>query len=177
MKYAELHCHSSFSMLDGASNPEDLAITAKALGLSALAITDHDDLGGIVRFAEAAREIDLPAIIGAEITLIDNSHLILLVEDIPGYKNLSSLISQARFTCGRGLPKVSHETIAIHANGLIALSGCQHGAIPSQIAAGNIQEARRLTELYKNLFRIAFLLNYGIMAWLKKQLCPKNYMN
>ncbi len=66
-RYAELHCHSSFSFLDGASNPEELVIRAKELGLSALAITDHDDFGGIVRFAYAARELEFPAIIGCEL--------------------------------------------------------------------------------------------------------------
>ncbi len=67
--YAELHCHSNFSFLDGASHPEQLAEEAHRLGLEALAITDHDGLYGIVRFAEAARAIGLPTVFGAEITL------------------------------------------------------------------------------------------------------------
>jgi error-prone DNA polymerase len=67
--YAELHCHSNFSFLDGASHPEELATEAVRLGLDALAITDHDGLYGIVRFAEAARAVDLPTVFGAEITL------------------------------------------------------------------------------------------------------------
>src|SRR5271156_3921025 len=125
--YVELHCHSAFSLLDGASTPEELVVTAKDLGLSALSLTDHDDLGGIVRFAEAAKEIDFPAIVGGELTLIDDSHLILLAESIEGYKNLCYLISQARSHSTRGLPKISYETLATYSDGLICLSGCPHG--------------------------------------------------
>ena len=67
--YAELHCHSNFSFLDGASHPEELAEEAARLGLEALALTDHDGFYGVVRFAEAAREIGLPTVFGAELTL------------------------------------------------------------------------------------------------------------
>src|SRR5689334_10838730 len=67
--YAELHCHSNFSFLDGASHPEELAEEAARLGLTALALTDHDGFYGIVRFAEAARALALPTVFGAELTL------------------------------------------------------------------------------------------------------------
>ena len=67
--YAELHCHSNFSFLDGASHPEELAEEAARLGLAALAITDHDGFYGIVRFAEAARALALPTVFGTELTL------------------------------------------------------------------------------------------------------------
>ena len=67
--YVELHCHSSFSLLDGASSPEQLVARAAALGYPALALTDHDDLGGIVRFAEAAREAGIGGIVGVELTV------------------------------------------------------------------------------------------------------------
>jgi len=67
--YAELHCHSNFSFLDGASHPEELAEEAARLGLTALAITDHDGFYGVVRFAEAARAVDLLTVFGAELTL------------------------------------------------------------------------------------------------------------
>ena len=69
--YAELHCHSNFSFLDGASHPEELAEEAARLGLEALALTDHDGLYGVVRFAEAARAVGLPTVFGAELTLIE----------------------------------------------------------------------------------------------------------
>jgi len=69
--YAELHCHSNFSFLDGASHPEELATEAVRLGLDALAITDHNGFYGVVRFAEAAKAVGLPTVFGTEITLLD----------------------------------------------------------------------------------------------------------
>src|SRR5215475_9819409 len=119
VEYAELHCHSSFSFLDGASNPEELVYQASEIGLNALAITDHDDLGGIVRFAHAAREFSLEAVIGAELTLEDDSHLIVLAKDLQGYKNICALITQAR-ALKRGVPRVAYEHLFQRTNGLIA---------------------------------------------------------
>src|SRR3954468_14675969 len=98
--YAELHCHSNFSFLDGASHPEELAEEAARLGLAALAITDHDGFYGVVRFAEAARAVDLPTVFGAELTLgsrkIPNGipdppgeHLIVLAQGPAGYARLA----------------------------------------------------------------------------------------
>src|SRR5271169_3231580 len=71
--YAELHCHSNFSFLDGASYPEELVAEAARLGLSALALTDHDGLYGVVRFAEAAKQAGVPTVFGAELTLAASS--------------------------------------------------------------------------------------------------------
>ena len=76
--YVELHCHSSFSLLDGASPPEALVARAHALGQRALALTDHDDLGGAVRFAQAAMDVGVQAIVGAELTVSGLAHLVLL---------------------------------------------------------------------------------------------------
>ena len=67
--YAELHCHTNFSFLDGASHPEELAEEAHRLGLTGLAVTDHDGFYGVVRFAVAAQEVGLPTVFGAELTL------------------------------------------------------------------------------------------------------------
>ena len=69
MAYAELHCHTNFSFLDGASHPEELVDEAARLGLAALAVTDHDGFYGIVRFAQAAKAYGLPTVFGAELTL------------------------------------------------------------------------------------------------------------
>ena len=69
--YAELHCHSNFSFLDGASHPEELATEAARLGLEALAVTDHNGFYGVVRFAEAARAVGMPTVFGSEITVLD----------------------------------------------------------------------------------------------------------
>jgi error-prone DNA polymerase len=156
MQYAELHCHSSFSLLDGASNPEELVFHAKKLGLKALALTDHDDMGGIVRFAEAAKQAEIDSLLGAEITLDDQSHLTLLVETLSGYKNLCYLITKARSACERGMPRVSYDDLAQYSSGLIALSGCPHGAIPHQLALENFSEADMLTKRLCEIFPASF---------------------
>src|SRR5438132_4575406 len=94
--YAELHCHSNFSFLDGASHPEELAEEAVRLDLEALALTDHDGMYGVVRFAEAAAAVGLPTVFGAELTLDlsraqvgaadpDGRHLVVLARDPGGY--------------------------------------------------------------------------------------------
>jgi len=94
--YAELHCHSAFSFLDGASLPEDLAATAQSLGYSALALTDHNGLYGSMTFAQAAKPLGLQAITGAEVTLVDGAHLTLLAETPQGYANLCRLLTETR---------------------------------------------------------------------------------
>ncbi|HUA95706.1 MAG TPA: PHP domain-containing protein, partial [Acidimicrobiales bacterium] len=98
--YAELHCHSNFSFLDGVSHPEDLVAEAVRLGLTALALTDHGGLYGVVRFGEAARAVGLATIFGAELSLDPSgartgvpdpggSHLVVLARDPAGYARLS----------------------------------------------------------------------------------------
>jgi len=157
-QYAELHCHSAFSFLDGASIPEELVARAKNIGLSALALTDHDDLGGVVRFASAARELSFDAIIGAELTLEDDSHLILLAEDVQGYKNLCHLITHARSNCMRGSPRVAYAKLSQRTQGLIALSGCPHGKIPSALALGDYAQAKKTVFQFQELFADRFYL-------------------
>ena len=164
--YAELHCHSTFSLLDGASDPERLVERAVELGMPALALTDHDDLGGAVRFATAAKEAGLAGIIGVELTVEETvdgrrqtvdtatssaichlpsaichppsaiSHIVLLAESHVGYSNLSSLITRARMDHPRGTPRVSLDTLARHADGLYALTGCPRGAVPQALLRG-----------------------------------------
>ncbi len=157
--YAELHCHSTFSLLDGASDPERLVERAVEQGLPALALTDHDDLGGAVRFATAAKDAGLPGIIGAELSIgmadggrrmADHAAssairhppsaiqpLVLLAESPAGYANLSSLITRARMDHPRGTPCVSLDSIAQHAEGLYALTGGPQGAVPQELQRGN----------------------------------------
>src|SRR5437868_1718457 len=138
--YVELHCHSAFSMLDGAALPEMLVARAAELRYPALALTDHDELGGAVRFAQAGSEIGLDAIIGAEIT-VQSHHLVLLAETREGYGNLSTLITRARMDNARGEPRVDLDTLARHARGLFALTGCPRGWVPSLVANGSVDAA------------------------------------
>ena len=129
--YAELHAHSSHSLLDGVSSPEALVARAAALGLTALALTDHDNLYGAVRFLAAAREAGIKPILGSEMTLEADSrfeggvHLTLLVETAEGYRNLCRLITLARQGQEKGTSKLRRSDLAAHTGGLIALSGCR----------------------------------------------------
>src|SRR3989454_8218892 len=93
--YIELHCHSAFSFLDGASLPEQLALTASQLGYPALALTDHNGLYGSMAFAQEAKQLGLQAITGAELTLLDGSHVTILAETPEGDANLCRLITEA----------------------------------------------------------------------------------
>src|SRR5439155_264511 len=89
MTYAELHCHSAYSFLDGASQPEELAARAAELGYEALALTDHDGVYGSLEFALAAKAFGVRSITGTEVTLADGSHVTLLVETPRGYARRS----------------------------------------------------------------------------------------
>src|SRR5919109_682736 len=93
--YVELHAHSAYSFLDGASLPEELAVRAAELGYEALALTDHDGVYGSLEFAHAAKHFGVRSITGAEVTLADGSHVTLLVESARGYANLCRLLTAA----------------------------------------------------------------------------------
>ena len=95
MTYVELHCHSTFSFLDGASHPIELAGAAAEQGHTALALTDHDGLYGAMEPAQAAKPLGIRALTGAELTLDDGSHLTLLCESATGYHNLCLLITES----------------------------------------------------------------------------------
>jgi error-prone DNA polymerase len=90
-RYVELHCHSAYSFLDGASQPEELAARAAELGYEALALTDHDGIYGSLEFAHAAKAFGVRPITGAEVTLQNGAHVTLLVESRRGYGNLCRL--------------------------------------------------------------------------------------
>lgn len=152
--YAELHCHSNFSFLDGADHPETLAAHAKHLGYEAVALTDHNGLYGVVRFHKAAQEVGLHAIIGSELTLTDNHHLIVLVKNRKGYANLSQMLSEAQLAGKKGEAKISPEMLAAYHDGLIALSGCMQGEIPTLLLQDEYDRAARVAGQYRELFGV-----------------------
>src|SRR5262245_54796087 len=121
--YVELHCHSNFSLLDGASHPEDLVKRAAELGMRALALTDHDAVYGAVRFAGATNDHGVRPIFGAELTLDDGAHLTLLVESEQGWRNLCTLITIARHNAPKGGAALPVDVLPDYTGGLIALSG------------------------------------------------------
>jgi error-prone DNA polymerase len=176
--YAELHCHSTFSLLDGASDPERLVERAVALGLRGLALTDHDDVGGAVRFATAARDAGLAGLHGAELT-VDvplpsglergtgtvpgrvvgedgvprlRTHLLLLCESREGWGNLCTLITRARLDHPRGEPRVTLDQLDGHTAGLFALTGCPRGWVPQLLALGAAAPAREALGALRTLF-------------------------
>ena len=151
VSYAELHCHSNASFLDGGSHPEELAEEAARLGLEALAITDHDGMYGIVRFAEAARALSLPTIFGAELTLTPagareasgartgtpdpaGEHLVVLARGPEGYARLCRAISEAQMAGAKGAPRGELGRLAgLHGGHWVVLTGCRKGAVPSAL--------------------------------------------
>jgi error-prone DNA polymerase len=150
--YAELHCHSYYSFHDGASSLEELLVRARDLGYRALAVTDHDNLCGAMCFAQLAKSLEMPGIIGAEITLEGGFHLTLLVKDGEGYKNLCRLITAAQNSGQRNDPALSPTLLAGHAAGLIALSGCPQGELSQLAAKSNLTGAKDLIRRYLDWF-------------------------
>ncbi|MGV9747627.1 error-prone DNA polymerase [Rhodococcus zopfii] len=135
--YAELHAHSAFSFLDGASTPEELVEEAARLGLEALALTDHDGLYGVVRFAEVARELKVPTVFGAELGL-DDAHLLVLARGQEGYRRLSRQIAAAHLVGGtKGAPRYDLDVLAEAAGDhWQILTGCRRGHVRQALAAG-----------------------------------------
>ena len=129
--YVELHCHSAFSFLDGASLPDEFVAAALALGHDEVALTDHNSVSGSMEFAVAARALGLRAIHGAELDLCDGRHLTLLVVDARGWSNLCRIITCAHAHTREGrpgapatAPAVDLEMVRAHSDGLVCLSGC-----------------------------------------------------
>src|SRR5687768_4485163 len=129
--YAELHAHSAFSFLDGASLPDELAGAAAQLGYGAFALTDHNGMSGSMEFAQAAKGLGMKAVHGAEVDLDDGRHLTLLVDTQEGWRNLCRILTRAHAHTrdhGEPPPSVPLEAIEEHAAGLVCLSGCaRHG--------------------------------------------------
>ena len=129
MSYVELHCHSAFSFLDGASLPDEIVPAALELGYEAVALTDHNSVSGSMEFAVSARALGLRPIHGAEVDLADGRHLTLLVEDASGWSSLCRILTLAHAHTREkpGPPSqafVELADILDHAEGLICLSGC-----------------------------------------------------
>ncbi len=161
MSYVELHAHSAFSFLDGASSPDELAIAAAGLGCEALALTDHDGVWGSMEFAKACRSQGVRPITGAELTVIapgapppprppGTFHITLLVEDAGGYANLCRLLTIAHAgTRERPRepvpPAVTLGELIRHSEGLVCLSGCaRDGALAGPLGRGEGAVAERL---------------------------------
>lgn len=162
--FTHLHLHTEYSLLDGACRIEGLMQRVKALGQTAVAITDHGVMYGCVDFYKAAKKAGVKPIIGCEVYVatrtrfdkvnrIDGSnHLVLLCKNETGYKNLIKMVS-AGFTEGfYNKPRVDHELLEEYHEGLICLSACLAGEIPQALLAGDYEEAKNLARYYEDLF-------------------------
>ena len=165
MEFVHLHTHTEYSLLDGANKIKELPARAKELGMKAMAITDHGVMFGVVDFYKECKKVGIKPIIGCEVyvaprtrfdkeTNIDNkySHLILLVKNETGYKNLTNLVSIG-FTEGFYYkPRIDLELLEKYHEGLICLSACLAGSVNKAILKEDMEEARKIALWHKNLF-------------------------
>src|SRR5579884_4396079 len=176
--YAELHAHSNFTFLEGGSHPEELVERAVELELQALALTDCDGLYGCVRFAKAAAERKLPAIIGSTLRLESGDRLVLLVENERGYANLCEIISRGQLNGTKGGPRLEYGDFDGRTDGLIALCGVPDAAavararerfegrlfleLQHHLHAEDARRCRQLLELAAD-FELPYVATNGVM--------------
>ncbi|MGX6604266.1 error-prone DNA polymerase [Micromonosporaceae bacterium Da 78-11] len=177
--YAELHCHSNFSFLDGASHPEELAEEAARLGLTGLAVTDHDGFYGVVRFSQAARELGLPTIFGAELSLDltrpqngepdpEGRHLLALAHGHEGYARLARTIARGQLAgAEKGKPEYGdlEEIADVLHDHVLVLTGCRKGTVPRALATEGVEAAAyeldRLVALFGRPNVVVELTDHG----------------
>jgi len=152
MSFVHLHVHTPFSFLDGAARVNDLVRAAAHWEMPALAMTDHNNVSAAVRFHKACQAAGLKPIIGAELTLEGDYHLTLLAQNPRGYANLCRIISHAHLSQPRRQPAASTASLREHGDGLICLSGCRRGRIPSLILARHFAEAKEEALELRDIF-------------------------
>jgi error-prone DNA polymerase len=151
--YAELHCHSAYSFLDGASPPDELLAEAHRLGYPALALTDRNGVYGSLAFAHAAQPLGIQPITGAALTLTDGAQIVLLAESPQGYANLCRLLTQAHLGAERLDPRLPLKAIEERQEGLIILSGSRRdGLLPRTLETEGLSAARKLAEQCSEMF-------------------------
>lgn len=194
-QFCHLHVHTEYSLLDGSGKISKLVGRAKELGMEALAITDHGSMYGCVDFYKEAKEVGIKPILGCEIYVVPKSlyikqndeenethHLVLLVKNEIGYNNLMKIVSKASIEGFYYKPRVDHEYLRAHSEGLIALSACLGGEVQSYLSKGNKNKARETALFYKEIFKEGFYLELqyhgleeqrkvnGLLAELSKEL-------
>lgn len=163
--FAHLHVHTEYSLLDGACRVKDLAKRAAEFQLSALALTDHGVLYGVVPFYKACKSAGVKPIIGCEVYLAPRSrfdkegkadsdlkHLVLLAESAEGYRNLIGLVTDSNVEGFYYKPRVDRELLSKYTGGLIGMGACLSGEIPTLLQEGREEEARQLAGVYQDLF-------------------------
>lgn len=163
--YVHLHNHTHHSLLDGLTKVGELVDKVKELGMEAVAITDHGTMSGTVEFYKAAKDAGIKPIIGMEAYVAARSrfdrdpakdkaryHLILLAINETGYKNLMYMSSKANLEGMYYKPRIDHELLEKHNEGLIALSACASGEVGENLRADNYEEAKKIAAWYKSIF-------------------------
>ncbi|MDO8497683.1 MAG: DNA polymerase III subunit alpha [bacterium] len=170
MSFVHLHTHTEYSLLDGMCKISELLEKAKSLGMPAVAITDHGALYGAFKFYIKAKELGIKPIIGVEtykaknsrldkeVGERDNYHLVLLAKDLTGYKNLLKLVSIAHLEGFYYKPRVDFEILEKYHEGIIALSGCLNGEIPSLLNQNQQKQAEKVLQTYLDIFGSDFYL-------------------
>lgn len=163
--FTHLHLHTEFSLLDGACRIEPVILAAKAKGQTAIAITDHGVMYGVVDFYKCAKKHGIKPIIGCEVYVAPRSrfdkdkvldkkynHLVLLCKNETGYKNLIKIVSQG-FTEGfYAKPRIDHQLLMEHHEGLVCLSACLAGEIPQAILDNDYDKAKETALWYRDVF-------------------------
>ncbi|WP_368489656.1 DNA polymerase III subunit alpha [Clostridium sp. BJN0013] len=182
-KWVSLHQHTEYSLLDSSAKISELVARAKELGMDSIAITDHGSMYGCVEFYKEAKAQGIKPIIGCEIYVSqksmyvkqnngenENYHLVLLVKNKEGYKNLMKIVSTASIEGFYYKPRVDHDYLREHSKGLIALSACMGGEVQANILKDNVKTAKEIALFYKKIFREGFYLElqyHGIEEQLK----------
>ncbi len=163
--FVHLHCHSEYSLLDGAARINQIVNRAAELGMPAVAVTDHGTMFGVIDFYRAAKEAGIKPILGCEVYVSPRSrlqkevrkddiqyHLLLLAENEAGYRNLMRLVSAGYLEGFYYKPRIDRELLEEFCEGLIGLSACLAGEIPTMILAGRLEEARKTARDYRDIF-------------------------
>ena len=177
-EFVHLHLHTEYSLLDGSGKIKKLMSQAKDLGMKSIAITDHGVMYGLVDFFKAAEENGIKAILGCEVYVVAKSrhikqpdkenathHLVLLVKNEIGYENLMKIVSVASIEGFYYKPRIDHDYLREHSEGLIALSACLGGEVQSYLLKENYEKAKDVALLYKDIFKDGFyieLQNHGM---------------
>ncbi|HCL4446472.1 TPA: DNA polymerase III subunit alpha [Clostridium botulinum] len=170
-EWVSLHQHTEYSLLDSSAKISDLIKRAKEFGMKSIAITDHGVMYGCVDFYKEAIRQGIKPIIGCEIYVASKSmyikqqdkenethHLVLLVKNEIGYKNLMEIVSKASVEGFYYKPRVDHEFLKDHSKGLIALSACLGGEVQANILKENLKKAEEVALIYKDIFKEGFYL-------------------
>ncbi len=165
MSFVHLHVHSTYSLLDGFSDLKKLVAKVKEMGMNSIALTDHGTMFGAIEFYNAATSAGIKPIVGLETYMAarrmtdkdskldkHSNHLLLLAENQTGYQNLLKIATAAQLDGFYYFPRIDHEYLAEHAEGLIASSGCMAAEIPRAIVAGDMEPVRKKMDWYYDVF-------------------------